>query len=480
MALSELEITFTQDFVATEFFSYSYNSDLGSNVIKYDCVASGATGREFNAPTPTGTTGEATAIAYETAFNAFDLPLGVFTISRALNVVTITATTIDVTFGQLIASPAGKTTTVITNTDLNPKINVRSPYFVNTPTNAGTVTPTSSEMDLFIWTGDKTADEPVTATYELSAEATNFGDNAIYFEISELVRDFITHNFNNDYPSDAVWVKYDVTTTYDSGAINEVKTLLAVDGFTEYKDGVNFVGTATATGYEDAVMFSNRIFYVYDQDIFRVPVYRNSTSRVGFFLNGVEEDFVTYTDTDLTSEVVQYAVYEDLPNDGMIDEVRVTNSKTGTVTSSEVVPVEECKYDVKKITFINKFGAYQDLWFFKANRESLETSGSDYRSNLLFASNGVATYRTSDHQRVDYNVTGKKSITLNSGYVPEDNNQIFEELFLSEKVWLTDSDGTCPVRIKSRTLNFKNRINDKLISYSVDFEYAFEAINNVR
>ena len=480
MALSTLEITFVQDYVDTDFLGYNYFATSVAGYITYTCVASGAAGREFNVPIPTATAGEATAIAYESAFNAFDVPLGLFTITRALNVVTITATTIDITFGQFIGAPLGKVTTVVTNTDKKPKINVRSPYIINTPTNAGAVTPTSSELELYVWSGDLTADEPATPTYTLSAEATNFGDNAIYFEVAELIRDFITHRFNNDYPSDAVWVKYDITTTYDSGVINEIKTALAVDGYTEFKDGINYAGESTALGYETSVMFSNDVIYVWDQEDLIVPVFTNTTSRVGFYLNGVEEDFVTYSGTDLTSEVISYALYDDLPNGGIIDEVRITNSDTGTVTTVDVVPIEECKYDVKKITFINKFGAYQDLFFFKANKENLQTDSSNYRSNLLFNNNGNASYVTTDHQRVKYNVTGKKSITLNSGYVPELYNQVFEELFLSERVWLTDSNGTCPVNVKSSTLNFKNRINDKLISYTVDFDFAFEAINNVR
>jgi hypothetical protein len=55
-----------------------------------------------------------------------------------------------------------------------------------------------------------------------------------------------------------------------------------------------------------------------------------------------------------------------------------------------------------------------------------------------------------------------------------------EELFLSENAWIRWEGKTLPVIISSKDMTIKNVLNDKLIDYTVGFEFAFNKINNVR
>ena len=50
---------------------------------------------------------------------------------------------------------------------------------------------------------------------------------------------------------------------------------------------------------------------------------------------------------------------------------------------------------------------------------------------------------------------------------------------LAEQVWIYDGTNTLPINIKSNTLQFKKSVNDKLISYSLSFDYAYDKINNI-
>ena len=52
-------------------------------------------------------------------------------------------------------------------------------------------------------------------------------------------------------------------------------------------------------------------------------------------------------------------------------------------------------------------------------------------------------------------------------------------MLLSEQVWIYDGSSTLPINLKSNTLQFKKSVNDKLISYTVSFSYAFDKINNI-
>ena len=57
--------------------------------------------------------------------------------------------------------------------------------------------------------------------------------------------------------------------------------------------------------------------------------------------------------------------------------------------------------------------------------------------------------------------------------------EVVRQMLLSEQVWIYDGSSTLPINLKSNTLQFKKSVNDKLISYTISFEYAFDKINNI-
>jgi len=68
---------------------------------------------------------------------------------------------------------------------------------------------------------------------------------------------------------------------------------------------------------------------------------------------------------------------------------------------------------------------------------------------------------------------------MNSGFVDEAMNETFKQLFLSERVWQFDGTNYIPLKLGSKSLEYKTRMKDRLINYEVEFEYAFNDINNV-
>jgi len=60
-------------------------------------------------------------------------------------------------------------------------------------------------------------------------------------------------------------------------------------------------------------------------------------------------------------------------------------------------------------------------------------------------------------------------------------NETFEELMVSEYVWVTDPDDVViPVKVKDTSFAYKTGLNDKLINYTMNFEKAFDLVNNIR
>ncbi len=72
---------------------------------------------------------------------------------------------------------------------------------------------------------------------------------------------------------------------------------------------------------------------------------------------------------------------------------------------------------------------------------------------------------------------------MNTGYLNDDHNAVMEELMLSEQVWmtkLTDEELVLPIMPRTKSITYKTSLNDRLANYTVEFDMAFDKINNIR
>jgi len=150
-----------------------------------------------------------------------------------------------------------------------------------------------------------------------------------------------------------------------------------------------------------------------------------------------------------------------------------------------IVRIDCTKYgDGHKISFINRYGVLQDLWFFLKSVDRTTKKQEKFQKNIVTS---TGSYNVNTHTKQDYNTVANTSVTLSSGYYPEWANQWFEQLLLSEQVWITrpketdpNTDEVIPVNVKKNSMVKKTSLNDKLIDYTFDFDMSFDYINNIR
>jgi hypothetical protein len=133
---------------------------------------------------------------------------------------------------------------------------------------------------------------------------------------------------------------------------------------------------------------------------------------------------------------------------------------------------DECRYTPIDIAFQNKEGALQIFTFFKAKSESMTTTNEEFETDRGQPLAG-------NHQYVKYNVQGKSKFKVNSGFVAEALNETFKQMLLSERVWMYENEIFTPLNIASKSIEYKTRQKDRLINYEIEFEYAFNVINNI-
>ena len=141
------------------------------------------------------------------------------------------------------------------------------------------------------------------------------------------------------------------------------------------------------------------------------------------------------------------------------------------ITATNVEQTCEPILEPQLVQFINRYGGLDFIWFFKMRTDSISTESKEYK---LLQPN--LNYDTTIGQNAKYNFNGKQSVRMNTGFVPENYNELIQDLILSEKVWIN----SIPAIVKSSGTEFKTQIRNKNINYEIEFEYAFDLINNMQ
>lgn len=205
-------------------------------------------------------------------------------------------------------------------------------------------------------------------------------------------------------------------------------------------------------------------------------------------INQVGDYSFEYTQTATSSNLVYF--YSIAGFSGAMDNVsvkevydvsKITVSDSQGVANANVKQVDECKFKPHKVTFVNKNGVLDDMYFFKKLTDSMTTKRESYNANTIKADN---TYSINQHNKREFNITANSMVKLSSGYLNESSNEKFKQLLLSEKVWITrtfkNDELVLPINIKTSSISYKTSLNDKLVDYTIEFKDSYNAINNIR
>ena len=300
-----------------------------------------------------------------------------------------------------------------------------------------------------------------TIQYTL-VKGTTAGANMLW-EIAELCRDFINITYDGSYTAETLAIISTLTShasTDGSGTALTTSTITDVgyDGYGTFMEGSN-----------PTVPFGSRPTWLISGD----PNHTTVNNEYYIYVPNSTAGSVPYINAN---ETMGYQSYGATALD-------IVGSPAGV--KMNIIRIDCTKYgNGHKITFVNKFGALQDLWFFL---KSVNTTTKKQEQFQRVVTNTAGVYNPYVHTKQDYNTVANTSITLSSGYYPEWANQWFEQLLLSEQVWLTRLDPTnpnstqyVPVNVKKNSMVKKTSLNDKLIDYTFDFDMSFDYINNIR
>ena len=349
----------------------------------------------------------------------------------------------------------------------------RSPYhFKLTPG----ITFDEITAEVFIYRGHKVDDKPATSTYNLSKSVVQVGQGAINFDIHKLVNDYVKSNYNGIGVDgafttsllDSVWVYIDAK-IYLSGAeqYQANQTVLAVDGF-KYHTEVDSLWTIE---FQQNILSSITNHIIYNDSDY--PLYFITEGLTTITANGINVPF-TFSQDYSNQKIGYINVANYIDGSTSFDVVFAYGFGDITYTHSFTVK-DECKFPLMNCIFKNKFGFWQTIPFNKLSKKTQDFTNESY--NGLISNYG--SYALNKHVKQTYNVNGKEKVTVNTDFIPENYNALFTELMLSEFIYLEENGTVLPVNLLKNTFEKKTKLNNKLIQYSMDFEYSFNLLNDI-
>lgn len=173
--------------------------------------------------------------------------------------------------------------------------------------------------------------------------------------------------------------------------------------------------------------------------------------------------------------------------------IQLLDTFENVIDERKFYPTCEVKYEPIQLAYISKYGTWNYATFFKRSEETIDVTSQQYRTITGLISDGEYIHRLHNPMYKKYNTNGKRRLTINSGFVAEEFKEVMEQIMLSEYVLVvadstvtkdgstytyTAQNGTIAANVSTNSLVKKKSVNDKLIDYTLDLEYAFDEINS--
>ena len=355
-------------------------------------------------------------------------------------------------------------------------IRALSPYYIDTDLSPGGVVCDKFTLTVQIWDGAK-ASPSSTNEYKITYENTTGSTGSHKINISSMIQDYVEFNVPTSFSvvagttvkmgNNQAWVYTYVE--YDGGATkyDEATELMSL-GYTYGDQGENY------TTVVDDFLLPVMDYKINRDGVFIIPFLADEVTDNDITIS-IDGGAVAYTSTVVattnSSEIVQY-LWIDMNNDFLTANQYISVSWKGTTIDLDIY--EEARYTPMDIMFQNKDGGMQTFTFFKDRKEETTITDSIYESNRGQGSQGY-------HQFLRYNVQARNSVSASTGFIHERENEIVQQLMYSRRTWIYDPAKQIyrAVIVKDTSKQFKTKLTDRLINYTMKFEYGYNQINNI-
>lgn len=376
-------------------------------------------------------------------------------------------------------------------TQIPAKVNLaQSPIpFTISESSAAALTSASFQYvgELYYWSGSQFASAS-TSDYTIVKypNASNVG----IFDVSKIINSTLVDSLINN-PSNVEYFAVDFYTQYLSASVyvtgSHVKsdTYKAIDGYAIM--GLDAVGQQIYTASFWPLMTdgpATQSAFITNYGKSGVYVGNAGTSiptKLVYTSNLTSADFAISGNESSSAQIAQYPIGPaestfPLSTTGL--EYYTIQPYSGSTALGNPIKYEiNCvqKYPNVRIAYKNRFGQFDFINFYMVSRQSFDVKRSQYMPQLGSWQGTSLSYQKSDSSTKNYIVDANSSLSVNSWWLPEAENELIKQMLVSDEIyWYYDeAQGFVrPLSIDTSKIVFKTGVVDHLIQYQFDFIYG--------
>lgn len=331
------------------------------------------------------------------------------------------------------------------------------------------------KVEIYMWSASET--EPTLPQYTLSKLSPASNVTTVNFDVAPYINERLSSNVytinsstvdlntNRSLYTNVRIVKYKlVGTTYTS--VTDIY-YTAFKGYLEQKDGIN-------TYYSKFLLDQKTYYYHYDSSktyntlkagditVNNIPPFGSVGLRY-IYTNLRTGATVTNTITTGGDWKNIYRVYPSYWADGNKLEIFDIDLNLN-VAVYYFKPLEECRYTPVTLDFLNKYGAWQREFLFKNSTDSINVESQSYKNYRI----DPYYFNEQESLVTSFNTNGNESIKTNTGWVDENFKDTIKQILLSDRILINNR----PATITTKQVDLQKNINNKLINYSLDFQFS--------
>lgn len=337
----------------------------------------------------------------------------------------------------------------------------RSPYIkeiTDANLEAGTI-------KIFLWTPGTST--PALPQYTLSKLTPASNVDSVYFDIAPYVNEYIN---NKNYSPNSFYDDIDLPVQnycnvqlYYYKTVGGVTSLISSEGFYGFKGYLEQKNSINTDNGNYLLDQAQTYYYHYDAVNFShagdVTAYLFSSYSIKYtdLKTGATHTISVAT----TGWKKLYKVYTNYKANGNYLEIY-----SGPTLLAIYIfrPITECRYSPVTLDFVNKYGAWQREFLFKNSIESINVDSQQYKNYRI----NPTTFDAQENLLTTFNTNGTESIKCNTGFVDESFSKILQQLLLSDRILINNR----PATITTKQVELQKNINNKLINYSLDFQFS--------
>jgi len=229
-----------------------------------------------------------------------------------------------------------------------------------------------------------------------------------------------------------------------------------------YDHGSNPVDRVQCITYDssgsviDTFDIDNKVSSLTDKSMLKIPCSPNAINNID------TSEFSVGTQPVITNSVTSYKIF-------LLDTI-------ASVVSEELYfnVDSECRYEVRRLEFLNALGGFDCFNFTKVSRMSEKVERKFYKQNPDNMTSGVITYAQSDKEKTQYHTKGTPKMKLTSDWVDAATFNWLVELIESPEIYLYDNGQRIAVQNIEGDWEQKVSAADTVFNLEITLEFSMD------